>query len=63
MIIKDLIGGQILTLSDRTDAIREAKSRVKYYNKTFNYSHRGVHYSENAIMTVNDDMIIIERSK
>ena len=61
MKIIDNISGEILTINDRMDAIRESRSRVKFYNSEFNYSHRGKHYSQNAEYIINGDTITIRR--
>lgn len=63
MIIKDNISGEILSINDRTDALREAKSRISYHNSEFNYSHRGKHYPQNAEMIVDNDTITIQRKE
>ena len=61
MIIEDNITGEILNISDKYDAIREAKSRVKFHNSEFDYQHRGHHYSQNAYYRIVNNKIIIER--
>lgn len=63
MKIVDNIDGVILTINDRTDAIREAASRVKYHNKTFCYRHRGKHVSQNAEYKIDGDTIYIGRKQ
>ena len=64
MTIIDNITGEILTINDFYDALREVKSRVKYHNSEFNYQHRGKHYPQNAYYYQRDnDTFIIERMK
>ena len=62
--IIDNIAGEILTMYDFNKALKEVKSRVKYHNSEFCYSHRGKHYSQNAYYYNSDgDTFIIERTK
>lgn len=63
MIIKDNITGEILSINDKYDALREAKSRCKFHNSEFDYQHRGHHYPENAIYEISGDTITIRRNK
>lgn len=49
MKIIDLITHEILTINDKYDALREAKSRVKFY--------------QNAEMIIKFDTIIIKRKE
>lgn len=61
MIIKDNITGEILSINDKYDALREARSRVKFHNSDFDYQHRGHHYSQNSEYIIQGDTIIIRR--
>lgn len=63
MKIIDNIDGVIINISDYTDALREAKSRIAFHNSEFNYSHRGKHYPQNAEMIINNDTVTIRRKQ
>jgi len=63
MIIIDYISGEVIELPSKQKAIEFAKQRIEYHNSEFSYRHRGHHSNENAVMTINDDKVIINRGE
>lgn len=58
--IIDNIVGEIYDTTTKEVAIRQANKRVINHNKEFNYSHRGKHYSQNAICLIDEKEQIIK---
>lgn len=63
MLIKDYITQEILSIDDYYDALKEAKSRVRFHNSEFTFAHRGKHLSQNAILIEKQYEFIIKRKE
>lgn len=58
--IHDYISGTVICSKNPEKTVAELLAR---YNSTFTYSHRGIHYPENAIAKEQGDIIVITRRK
>lgn len=63
MTIIDEITNEIITIEDYMDAMRETKSRIKFYNSEFDYENGQHHGSENAEYVDELNKIIIRRKQ
>lgn len=63
MTIIDEITNEIITIEDYMDAMRETKSRIKFYNSEFDYENGQHHESENAEYVDKLNKIIIRRKQ
>lgn len=59
--IIDLITGEEIGCKNMAVAQREAKRRLQHHNSSYAYSHRGIHFPQNAYLQEHEDKIIIKK--